>query len=382
VKLRYGAAVVAGVVLSVGMAASSAYAGSSIPPGQAKKAFVGPLTQLATIHSTVPANGDQNPYGVAVVPTTLGNLVQGNVLVSNFNDVNNAQGAGTTIMQVSPDRKAATVFADMSTQPLAATCPGGGIGLTTALVALRSGWVIVGSLPTNNAALVPGVPGCLLVLDSTGTVQKVITESGINGPWDMTALDQGSDVKLFVTNVLNGGVASQDPSVIVNEGTVVRIDLDIEPNEIPAVTDSTEIGSGFGEHTDPNALIVGPTGVGLADNGALYVADSVGNRIAVINNAVKRHNSAGTGRTFSADDNLSTPLGLAVAPNGNVLTVNAGDGNLVETRPSGQIAVRLLDNSGMPPGAGALFGLAVNPSGPSVYYVDDASNANSLKILF
>jgi hypothetical protein len=97
----------------------------------------------------------------------------------------------------------------------------------------------------------------------------------------------------------------------------------------------------------------------------------------VINNAVKRHNSAGTGRTFTAGGNLSTPLGLALAPNGNVLTVNAGDGNLVETRPTGQIAVRVLDTT---TGAGSLFGLAVNPSARSVYYVDDGTN--TLNLLF
>ena len=48
---------------------------------------------------------------------------------------------------------------------------------------------------------------------------------------------------------------------------------------------------------------------------------------------------------------LNGPLGLVVAPGGNILTVNSGDGNLVETTPSGfQIAVRQLDSSGSPPG--------------------------------
>ena len=50
----------------------------------------------------MPANGDVNPYGVAVVPRSTGDLRQGNVLVSNFNDTANVQGTGTTIVQVSP----------------------------------------------------------------------------------------------------------------------------------------------------------------------------------------------------------------------------------------------------------------------------------------
>ena len=76
---------------------------------------------------------------------------------------------------------------------------------------------------------------------------------------------------------------------------------------------------------------------------------------------------------------LSNPLGLVVAPGGDILTVNSGNGNLVEITPSGfQIAVRTLDSSGSPPGAGALFGLAVKPGHRAVYFVDDATNTFAL----
>jgi DNA-binding beta-propeller fold protein YncE len=69
------------------------------------------------------------------------------------------------------------------------------------------------------------------------------------------------------------------------------------------------------------------------------------------------------------------PLGLAIAPNGHILTVNGGNGKIVETTPRGaQIASRFLDTSGSPKGAGALFGLAVRPGPGGVYYVDDAQN--------
>jgi hypothetical protein len=95
----------------------------------------------------------------------------------------------------------------------------------------------------------------------------------------------------------------------------------------------TTIGSGFAERTDPAALVIGPTGVGLARDGTLYVADILNNRIA-------------------ANGAIVGPLGLAIAPNG-------GNGNLVETTPGGrQVAVTALDTQGSPPGAGALFGLA------------------------
>ena len=93
-----------------------------------------------------------------------------------------------------------------------------------------------------------------------------------------------------------------------------------------------------------------------------------------------RRHSAGIGRVVTSGGLLSTPLGLIIAPNGNVLTVNAGNGLIVETTQAGlQIAHRLLDNSGTAPGNGALFGLALKPHQADIYYVDDA--VNTLRLL-
>ena len=39
---------------------------------------------------------------------------------------------------------------------------------------------------------------------------------------------------------------------------------------------------------------------------------------------------------------------------------------------------RTLDTSGTPPGAGALFGLALTPGHRAVYFVDDATNTLNL----
>jgi len=51
----------------------------------------------------------------------------------------------------------------------------------------------------------------------------------------------------------------------------------------------------------------------------------------------------------------------------------------VETTPEGmQVHVKILDTSGSPAGAGALFGLAVAPYGNGVYFVDDATNTLDL----
>ena len=139
-----------------------------------------------------------------------------------------------------------------------------------------------------------------------------------------------------------------------------------------------QIGSGFAETLDPAALVIGPTGVGLGPNGTLYVADTLANRIAAIPNAAFRASATGTGFTVSRGGGLNGELGLVVAPGGDILTVNSGDGNLVEITPAGcQIAVRTLD-SRFPAGRGALFGLAVKPASRAVYFVDDANNTLNL----
>ncbi len=331
--------------------------------------------EINVIASTVPSNGDLNPYGVARVPKSAGSLIQGNILVSNFNSSANLQGTGTTIVQIAPDGTS-SLFAQIDAATLPGPCPGG-VGLTTALAVLRTGWVIVGSLPTTDGTSATAQAGCLLVLDSNGNVVETFYGSLINGPWDMTALDLGSSADLFVSNVLNGTQAGGGK--VVHQGTVVRLTLDTTTTSMPSLQSITVIGSGFSERTDPAALVIGPTGLGLSANSSiLYVADSLNNRIAAIPDPEFRTTSAGIGATVSQGGSLNDPLGLTVSPTGNILTVNGNNGYLVTTTPDGnQISRTLLDSSGNPPGAGALFGLIPVP-GQGLYYVDDATNTLNL----
>jgi hypothetical protein len=338
-----------------------------------------PSHTITTIASTVPGNGDVNPYGLVVVPHTVGKLMQGNLLVSNFNASSNLQGTGTTIVQITPSGQR-TLFAEINANHLPGVCTGG-VGLTTALVVLRSGWVVVGSLPTTDGTSATAQAGCLLVLNSSGRVVETIYGTLINGPWDMTAQDRSNvsgsgSASLFVTNVLNGTVAAHGK--VVHGGTVVRVDLTLSTGAAPFVEAMTVIGSGFAERTDPAALVIGPTGVGLSKDGfSLYVADSLNNRIAAIPFPLTRQTSGMTGMTVTKGGGLNDPLGLTVAGNGDIVTVNGNDGFMVETTPDGlQVFQTLLDSSGNPPGAGALFGVVM--VGPNVYYVDDATNTLNL----
>jgi hypothetical protein len=343
---------------------------------RASEPTIGSLTTVTPLTSTVPANGDLNPYGVALVPKTQGNLIQGQFLISNFNNSANLQGTGTTIVQIAPDGSSTSLFAQIDATKVA--CPGG-IGLTTALVALRSGYVIVGSLPTTTANATISGAGCLIVLDRWGNVVETFAGHHINGPWDMTAVDADFVAALFVTNVLNGTVAAGGD--VVNHGTVVRLLLFIPPDGPPQMIDDTVIARGFPERTDPVALVIGPTGVAFDNNsGVLYVADTLNNRIAAIPDALFRWFPSDGGFTFTSNGDLNGPLGLAITPDGRrLIAANGGDGNLVEidTATSKQIGEKLVDNTPPPPlGAGALFGLYATEN--SVFFVDDDSNTFNL----
>jgi hypothetical protein len=363
------------VVLSIGVAVSAALLIMATPAAASMpSSFISQFSKISTLSTTVPGNGDVNPYGVAVVPDSMGTLHAGDVLVSNFNAKSNEQGTGTTIVDISP-MGAMRVFAHINGSNLPGSCPGG-VGLTTALNVLPNDWVVVGSLPTSNGMAATAKAGCLIVLNSSGHAVETWSGAPINGPWDMTEAPASYGADLYVTNVLNGTVAAK--GMTVDGGTVVRIRVAIHGASEPQRMATDVIATGFAEHTDPAALVVGPTGVALAPNGDLYVADAVNNRIAEIDNAPTRMNPVGRGGvTVSMGGHLSAPLGLTLAPNGDILTVNGADGRLVETTPAGtQFKAVYLDKVGTPPGSGALFGLALAPHG--IYFVDDVANTLNL----
>ena len=260
-------------VTLISVAASTALAHDSKPSKPFINNFTTVTQGVASAPAAGPEAGDQNPYGVAVVPRTVGKLVKGNILVSNFNNTGtsptgNLQGTGTSIVQYAPDVQSQTTFAEIDATTLPGSCPGG-VGLTTALVVLRSGWVIVGSLPTTDGTIGTVGAGCLIVLDANGNPVETFSGGVVNGPWDMTALDGGFFAQLFFTNVLNGDVAHAAPDTPVNAGTIVRMTLFIPPQGFgkPVALEKKIIGSGFAEENDPAALIIGPTGVGLSSGG-------------------------------------------------------------------------------------------------------------------
>jgi hypothetical protein len=308
--------------------------------------------------TTIPSNGDVNPYGVAFVPPGFakgGPLRPGDILVSNFNASSNLQGTGTTIVRISQGGTQSPFFQGAN-----------GLGLSTALGVLKRGYVLVGNVPSTSGlgtcteidGQETGVePGSLLILDRRGhLVTTLSSKRFLNGPWDLTLKDDGARAQVFVSNALSG--------------TVVRLDLmirdgdDGEADRV-VVTKATQIGSGYAHRCDPAAFVVGPTGLALdEENDTLYVASTGDNAIFAIRNASETPNDSGTGKLVISDSiHMHGPLGLARARNGNLIT-SQGDAvnpdpnqpsEIVEYTSTGHFVAQFPIN----PSSGSAFGLAL-----------------------
>lgn len=337
-------------------------------------AFLSSIRHHRTVTSTVPENGDQNPYAMLVAPITAGSVQSGDLLVDNFNNKGNLQGLGSTIIDFRPSTGQTATFATIPHDLQG--CPGGA-GLSTAMVMLKSGWVIVGSTPSTDGTTKTLGKGCLIVLNSAGKVAGTIAGPNIADPWgNMAWIDRGDSATLFVSNAGFGIGAPGQP--VQNTATVLRLDLSIPASQPPQVTGQTVIANGLSAQADAGVFLIGPTGLALGTHGELYVSDAINNRVVAIPDAATRTDSAGTGTPVSAGKLLNRPLALAVAPNGNLLTVNGLNGQIVEINPASgkQLGAQWIDadEAQTPPGSGDLFGLVMQPDGKGFYYVEDDMN--------
>lgn len=309
--------------------------------------------------STVPANGDVNPYGIAFVPPTFpagGTATPGNILVSNFNNSSNLQGTGTTIVDIPAGGPVQPFFQGPA-----------GLGLTTALNILQKGFVLVGNFPSSDGTCPNSKPGSILVIDKSGKLVGSISNSMINGPWDSALLDQGNSAKFFVAN----GLA----------GTVVRLDLSVGGSGVK-VKAVTQIASGYAHACDPVTFVDAPTGLVYdPTQDVLYVASTLDNQVFAVGDAAETDRDRGRGTLVYSDNaHLHGPLGMVQAPNGHLIVSNNDSVNsdpnqpseLVEFTKQGQFVKQI----SVDPQQGGSFGLAVAASGSTANLaaVDDAQN--------
>jgi DNA-binding beta-propeller fold protein YncE len=313
--------------------------------------------------STIPSNGDLNPYGVAFVPEGFpggGAIAAGDVLVSNFNSSANVQGTGTTIVQLTPRGPLAppgtAIVFFTSSLP----------GLSTALGVLRNGFVIVGNVPTTDGMFDTIGQGALQVIDRHGHLVQTLTDSQfLDGPWDLTVDDHGDHAHIFVSNVLNGTVSRLDVAVGAKGLTLLK---------------ATAIAAGYTHVPNAAAVILGPTGLAFdRDTDSLYVASTGDNKIYVVPHASGRTSAVTRGAVAFADSHLRGPLALRFAPNGDLLAANGDAVNadilhpseIVEFTAGGEFVREYNVDSSQ----GGAFGLDTLPEGPFNYAViDDVTN--------
>ena len=361
-----------------GLAAAAFFARAHAEP----RGFLETVHRHVTLTSTVTDNGDLNPYAVIVAPVSAGKVMKDDVLVDNFNDISNLQGTGTSIVGYRPGTQQTYLFARLPQR--LPQCPGG-VGLTTAMTMLKTGWVIVGSTPSTDGTTATKGPGCMLVLDPAGKLAAVWSGPTINDPWgNMATVDNGATATLFIS-MAGFDLPSPrvlDPNtglpVVLHKATVLRLQISVPEGKPPVLVEQTVVGDGFAHRADYDNFLLGPTGLALAPDDTLYVTDGLDNVITAIPNATTRTQSAGTGQVVTRDGLLSWPLAMAWSPEGHLLVCNGKDGRLVEVDPAAnkQVYAQWINNdqAQSPPGNGDLFGIAMMPDNRGFYYVMDDVN--------
>jgi hypothetical protein len=320
------------------------------------------ISQLATapvqMVSTVPANGDVNPYGVVFVPKGFagrGVLQAGDVLVSNFNNSSNLQGTGETIVRITPSGQQSVFYQGPP-----------GVGFSTALGVLKGGYVIVGYVPSTDGTSATVQPGGVLVLNSSGAVVANPTDPRLlDGPWDMTIADSGRTAKVFISDVLSG--------------TVSRFDLKLTARG-PQSQRAVQIASGYIHHGDPAAFEVGPTGLAFdARSNTLYVASTGDNAVYAIRGAGTTRADRGTGRIVYQDNaHLHGPLGMTLAPDGNLIAAQGDAVNSDPNQPSELVEFttkgKFIGQFSISTQQGGAFGVATSSTRQQFAAVNDITN--------
>jgi hypothetical protein len=323
------------------------------------------LPSPVIVATTVPKNGDVNPYGVAFVPENFqagsGPLVHGDILVSNYNNSLNLQGTGTTIVRITKSGSTTTTF-------FKGNAP---LGLSTALGALQFGFVVVGNAPTVDGTAATAGPGSLLVVNNEGKLIQTFASAEIQGPWDMALVDSGDSAIAFVSNALTG--------------TVIRLKFSVTSSGLTLLSTRT-IASGYVHRGDPVTLFVAPTGL-VYDHkrNVLFVASTGDNAVFAVSNAADRESDAGLGTIVYQDSaHLHGALGLATAPNGHLLVSNNDGINPDPNQPS-EIDEFTLDGTfvkqlSVDPNPGGSFGLAARSTEETAIFAAVDDNTSTLLI--
>jgi hypothetical protein len=317
------------------------------------------LNTITTIGSTI-VNGQQNPYGLDVAKSAAGNITAGDLVVCNFNNKNNVQGTGNTLLALHPQPGSApTLIAqDRTLQGCDAI----------ALAPTDNIWAAAFSA-NDNPIFSPA--GSLVALPS--------------GPWHHPF------GQTFAPHGAPGGNAAFFESN-AQDGSIVRININ------PGPTFSFDvIARGFPVNGGQPGSILGPSGLQYDDkHDRLYIVDGTNNALYAVRHVstipaggIVVHSMTFSGpfakraRVVLSGSPLNGPISSLLLFNGNLILGNTldptGQNLMVELTPRGKVLnVRNVDTGA----AGALFGMVATGTTSDdtmVYFNDD--NDNTVKSL-
>jgi GT2 family glycosyltransferase/sugar lactone lactonase YvrE len=283
----------------------------------------------------------------------------------------------------------------------------GGASLVRDVVARRA-MAAQRAAPRDAAASALTAPSGGVTIDSTGDVLVADAQLGLirrfrpQSALDaLRAADRSNGRRAIGTPVPFDGAAdivlAVDGDYFVSDSRNNRI-CRIDRPTGRTITIAGSGGGGFdGDRKQAaQSSLHGPSGLAIARNGDLYFADTLNHRVRVVEQATgKIRTIAGTGATGDAGQlgdrgaataaQLSSPVGVALAPNGDVYIADTGH-NRIRRVAAGSGVITTVAGDGLPGVLGdggpatmarlaAPMGLAVVPTGKAVtIYVADSLN--------
>ncbi len=329
----------------------------SVPGAGGAAPVLNTLATTQTIGSTVdPVNGDQNPYGLAIAPVSAGLETAGDLIVCNFSDAANTEGAGSSIVLLHP------VVGATPTHLIANAALRG----CSALVDGATGapWVAAFSADDNP------------IVSPAGTLVNALANPVWNGPWGQAFSGTSGPFGTAAFYASNAG-----------DGSIVRINITAGGFTFDKIV------TGFSVNHGQPGNILAPAGLTyVSASDTLYVVDSNANRVVAlsgvtqipaggvtVSGAAFAGPSAGSARVVFAGAPLNAPISAALLPNGNLVVGNTNDNDMLEITPQGQlVGTKLVDGGAI----GALFGIVATGTSNAdtkIYFNDD--NDNTVKVL-
>ena len=380
-------------------AATNAYTPA---PAPAVVSTINNLGSIKQVASAVGANGDANPYGIAIAPSSFNGLnadgsksvlQPGDLILTDFSDKTGAN-VGTSILRYSPSTASISPFytEHVGTGPVAVAISSKGAswianfqpGYTNSADGTTTGDGNVVVITPNGT----DIPNNMGIIDNNSGATFNPAVNKYAGPWGQAfGVKAGSTTPhFFVSNVDSGHgwVQREDfTAPNFNKATVTTIALEAT-------------GTNAFDPTGPQGMVYDPK------TDILYVASTADNKIWAIPNATTAAPSTSPGILVYANPQngatpLNGPVGMTINPiNGDLIVADQLDNNLVEIAPNATlgangytfsatlVGTKLVDNTAVNATAGtgsALFDIVANTDASGnleVYYVDSVTNTLNL----